>query len=436
MPGPELIVVGLSYRTAPLDIREKLAFAEAELEAALKDVTALPSVGEAVILSTCNRVEVYAAASAPGASGDVKRFLASSRGVSEAVLTPHVYERAGTAAVQHVFRVASSLDSLVIGESQILGQLKGAWGAASQVGAVGPVLGRCLERAFGVAKRVRSETAIARGAANVSTVAVELAKNIFGSLSGKIVLVVGAGKMSDLAARHLRKDGAAEILVTNRSPARAEELARKVDGAARPWGDLEHLLALADVVVSSTGSREPIIDRALMKRVIKARRHRPIFLIDIAVPRDVESAVGKLDNVYLYDIDDLERVVADNRAGRMKEATAAERIVEHEVGQFGGWLKSQGVVPTIKELRARFHEIATAEAERTVAALGGKLDERGQEAVRKLAEGIVNKLLHQPLMALKQGDEETVATARRLFALEGGEDDDEQAPPAAREGRK
>jgi glutamyl-tRNA reductase len=278
-----------------------------------------------------------------------------------------------------------------------------------------------VERAFGVAKRVRSETAIARGAANVSSVAVELAKRIFGDLAGKLVLVVGAGKMSDLAARHLRSDGASEILVTNRSPERADELARKVDGQARPWDDLEKLLGISDVVISSTGSREPIIERALMKRVVKARRHRPIFLIDIAVPRDVEQECGKLDNVYLYDIDDLQRVVADNRAERQKEASSAERIVEVEVGQFVAWLKGQGVVPTIKDLRERFREIAIAEAQKTIASLGGKLDGPGEQAVRAMAEAIANKLLHPPLMALRHGDEDVeqlVVATRKLFGLE------------------
>jgi glutamyl-tRNA reductase len=427
----DLIVVGLSYRTAPLEIREKLAFPDGELEPALRGLMALPSLGEAVLLSTCNRVEVYASTrsdlpgpGSPSAVGEIRRFLSNSRGVSAELLSAHLYERTGRAAIEHVFRVASSLDSLVVGESQILGQLKSAYGASSQAGTVGPLLGRCLERAFGVAKRVRSETAIARGAANVSSVAVELAKRIFGDLGGKLVLVVGAGKMSDLAARHLRADGAADILVINRSPEKAEELAHKVDGHARPWDDLDKLLGLADVVISSTGSREPIITRAIMKQVMKARRHKSIFLIDIAVPRDVEAAVGKLENVFLYDIDDLERVVADNRAERQKEAAAGGKIAELEASQFFAWLRSQGAVPTIKDLRERFRQVAQAEAERTVAALGGKLDAKGEEQIRYMADAIVNKLLHTPSMTLKHGDgedlEALVVATRKLFALTGG----------------
>lgn len=425
----ELVVVGLSYRTAPLDVREKLAFPEDAIAGALRDLNTLPCIGEALIVSTCNRVELYAATragvglatSSTAAAGELRSFLATSRGVAAERISAHLYDRSGPAAVKHIFRVASSLDSLVVGESQILGQLKNAYGLATQHGCVGPLLGRCLERAFGVAKRVRTETEIARGSANVSSVAVELAKKIFGDLAGRLVLVVGAGKMSDLAARHLRADGAAEILVTNRSPERAEELARKVDGQARPFAELEQLLGLADIVISSTGSRDPVIGRDLMKRVVKARRHRPIFLIDIAVPRDVEPEVAKLDGVYLFDIDDLERVVAENLKERHKEADAAERIVEAEAAQFLAWLRAQGVVPTIKELRERFGQVARGEVERTLASIGGQLDERGQKSVRAMADAIVNKLLHTPLTTLKQGDAEEaealVAATRRLFAL-------------------
>jgi glutamyl-tRNA reductase len=414
MPA-DILVVGLSYKTAPLDIRERLAFPDTDMGPALAALLELPSVGEAVVLSTCNRVEVYAAGRAAAAGGEIRRFLAERRGVSDELLAGHLYERTGEGAVRHIFRVASSLDSLVVGESQILGQLKSAYGAASQAGSVGPLLGRCLERAFGVAKRVRAETAIARGAANVSSVAVELAKRVFGELNGKVVLIVGAGKMSDLAARHLRADGAAEILVTNRSPERAAELAAKVEGKARPWDELEALFGLADVVISSTGAREPIVSRDFLKRVMKARRHRPIFIIDIAVPRDIEPAAGKLDDVYLFDIDDLEKVVADNQAERRKEAGSAERIVDGETGEFLRWLRSQGVVPTIKELRERFTQIAQAEAQKLI-----DKDPAAEAMLRRLADAIVAKLVHSPTMALRAGDdaEALVLATRRLFSLE------------------
>jgi glutamyl-tRNA reductase len=435
----ELFVVGISYRTAALDVREKLAFPEDSQVGAVTSLAALPVVGEAMLVSTCNRVEVYAAtratanAAAEAAAQEVRRFLAESRNVPLETVTTHLYERTGPAAVKHVFRVASSLDSLVVGESQILGQLKEAYGVAAQAGAVGPLLGRCLERAFGVAKRVRTETQISRGAANISSVAVELARSIFNDLKGKKVLLVGAGKMSDLAARHLASDGADEILVTNRSPERAQQLADKVDGEARPWAELEALLAIADIVISSTGSPVPIIGKDLMKRVMKARRNRPVFMIDIAVPRDIEHVVGKLDGVYLFYIDDLDKVVSDNLKGRQTEAEAAERIVEAEAAQFLAWMRAQGVVPTIKDLRERFAQVARAEADKTIAALGGAnaLGDKGEKALKQMADSIINKLLHTPLMALKTPDgaeaEALVSATRRLFALPEAEGASEAA---------
>lgn len=426
---PELFVIGVSHRTAPLEVREKLAFTDDAVGPALRELGALPSIAEAVLLSTCNRVEIYAATrgAATPALDDVRRFFAARHRLDLAFVTPHLYDHVGSAAVSHVFRVASSLDSLVVGEPQILGQMKSAYGIATDAGAVGPLLGRCLERAFGVAKRVRTETAIARGAANVSSVAVELAKRVFGELEGKTVLVVGAGKMSDLAARHLADDGASKIVVTNRSPARAEALAAKVLGEARPWSELDNLLADADVVISSTGAREPIISRALMKAVMKARRQRPIFLVDIAVPRDVDPACGKLDGVYLFDIDDLERVVVENRKGRENESQAAELIVEAEARLFVAWQRSQGVVPTIKSLRERFQTVARAEVERALATLGPRGDAT-EKVVRQLADAIVAKLLHSPMMALKGDDADLLATAiEKLFNLQPPKDDAKDA---------
>jgi glutamyl-tRNA reductase len=448
----EILVVGISYRTASLDVREKLAFPEDELEPTVTRLTGLPELGEAMLVSTCNRVEVYAAtradapaaakaAGAAGAAELVRRTLAEARHVPLEQVGPHLYQHLGAGAVKHLFRVASSLDSLVVGEPQILGQLKDAAEVAAKAGCVGPVLGRCLERAWGVAKRVRSETQIARGSASVSSVAVDLARNIFGELEGKTVLVVGAGKMADLAARKLADEGATKLWVTNRTAARAEALAAKVGGEAKPFGELEALLGGADIVISSTGAPQPIIGRDLMKRVMKARKHRSIFLIDIAVPRDVESPVGKLDGVYLFDVDDLERVVAENLKERAKEAEAAERIVEAEAAQFLAWMRQQGVVPTIKELRERFAQVARAEAERTLQQLAGAgagaVNEKTEKAVRQLAESIINKLLHTPLMALKTQDgdeaEALVQATRRLFALPEKEQGGEAAAHEAQE---
>jgi glutamyl-tRNA reductase len=407
----ELFVVGVSWRTAPVAVRERLAFREEELALAVKALAA-PPVTEAMLISTCNRVEVYGVGE-EGAAAAVKRALAKSRDVPLKEIEPVLYAYGGEDAIGHVFRVAAALDSLVLGEAQILGQLKAAHAQAGEAGTSGPMLGRCLERAFGAAKRVRSETQIARGAANVSTVAVDLAQKVFGALAGKRVLVVGAGKMSTLAARHLRNAGVEEIVVTNRSPDRAARLAEEIDGVARPWADLEPELALADVVISSTGAREPILTAPLFKRVTKARRYKPIVVIDIAVPRDADPAIAAREGVYLFDIDDLERVVAANLAERAKAAEHASRIVAHEAGQFQQWLRSQRVVPTIRALRDHFEDVASAEVQKTIELLHKKdlAPDARDEAVRRLGELIVAKLLHNPQMALK-GTEPGLIEAR------------------------
>ncbi|HTE52442.1 MAG TPA: glutamyl-tRNA reductase [Kofleriaceae bacterium] len=437
----ELFVVGLSWRTAPVAVRERLAFRDEEVAPALADLLGSPDIDEAVILSTCNRVEIYGSTppAQPGGSAVVaaavaRSFLARSRGVAAEGLADHLYERVDVDAIRHLFRVAAALDSMVVGESQILGQLKGAYGAAARVQATGAVLGRSMEKAFQVAKRVRSETGISRGAANVSSVAVELARRVFGDLDGKTILVIGAGKMSALAARHLRVAGARSILVTNRSPEKAAELAAEVEGTARPWAELPALLAEADVVLSSTGATQPILDPKLMKGAMKARRWRPLVVVDIAVPRDADPAIGKLDGVYLFDIDDLERVVSENLKERQKEADAALSIVEVEVTELRRWLRAQRVVPTIRSLREHFHHVAMGEAERCITGLGPQASAADVEkAIRRMSELIANKLLHTPLSALKATEQDLdtmVQVTQRLFALT---DAPEPAPAAAPE---
>jgi glutamyl-tRNA reductase len=443
----ELFVVGISWRTAPVAVREQLAFREDELVGTLGTMVSQLPVAEALLISTCNRVEVYgvgrAGSDAPTA---VRDFLAQHRGVKVSSIAGHLYEHRGSDAVRHVFRVASSLDSLVVGEAQILGQLKDAYGVANTAGTSGSVLSRCLERAFGVAKRVRTETTIARGAANVSSVAVELASRVFGDLKGKNVLVVGAGKMSSLAAKHLYASGAEQIVVTNRSAAKAEALAAEVDGIAKPWNDLEGLLIDADVVISSTGAREPILTRALFKKVTKARRWRNIMVIDIAVPRDAEPAINELDGVYLFNIDDLDKVVQANLAERAKAADHAAKIVEHEAGQFEHWMRTQGVVPTIRALRERFAQVADAEVQKAVERLARKemTREQQRELIQELTRLVINKLLHQPTTVLRGADPAAAAMLAaavcELFGLEPADHaDDAVAEPPAEEqspGRK
>ncbi|RMH36264.1 MAG: glutamyl-tRNA reductase [Deltaproteobacteria bacterium] len=440
----DLFVVGVSWRTAPVELRERIAFADGDIGPALAALVERAPIAEAMILSTCNRVEIYGApprgapASAiASATAEVRRFFADARQVSREQLESALYEHVDRDAVAHAFRVASALDSMVVGEAQILGQLKGAFAAAEHGGAVGPVLRRCMQRAFAVAKRVRTETGIARGAANVSSVAVELAARVFGELDGKTVLVVGAGKMSDLAARHLRANGASTVLVTNRSPERARAVAERVDGIARSWEDLEGVIAIADVVISSTGSREPVLTRKLIKRAMRKRRHKPQVICDIAVPRDAEPAVGDIDGVYLFDIDDLQKAVAENLLERARHAQDAADIVDREVEEFCRWLDVQAVVPTIRALRDRFAAIARAEAERVAAGLEHKSPDQRADAVRRLADQIVNKLLHQPMVALKGGGAADVAelarAVRELFALDEVGDDAvaEETAPAA-----
>ena len=431
MPS-EVFVVGLSWRSASVSVREKLAFHDDELKESLQALTDHELIDEAIILSTCNRVEIYACTSksAPAsavsqAAAEVRAFLASSRQYPAEKLSDVLYERVEIEAVRHIFQVASALDSMVIGESQVLGQLKSAFGASSNEGQIGPVLGRCMERAFGVAKRVRTETGISRGAANISSVAVELAKRVFGDLDGKSVLVVGAGKMSALAARHLRADGAAKISVTNRSPDKATRLAEEIDGIARPWEELELEIAKADVVITSTGAREPVLTKSLMKKAMKRRRYKSCFVMDIAVPRDVESSVGKLEGVYLFNIDDLERMVAENLKERSREAESAVELVEKEVATFDTWMRQRHVVPTIRALREHFHEVAMAEAEKTLRGIENASSEVDRaDTLRRLAKGIANKLLHSPMSALKRDAAgETLADAtHQLFALKAEAD--------------
>lgn len=419
----ELFVVGISWRTAPVAVREKLAFREEEIADTLRAMIASQPVAEALLVSTCNRVEVYGVAKAGAdATGGVRRFLAEQRGIKPAEVADVIYDHRGPGAVRHIFNVASALDSLVLGEAQILGQLKDAYAVAGGAGTSGPTLGRCLERAFSVGKRVRTETSISRGAANVSTVAVDLAKRVFNDLAGKRVLVVGAGKMSRLAARHLYTSGAHEIVVTNRSPEKATKLADEIDGVAKPWDQLEELLVDSDIVISSTGAREPILTKKLFKKVAKARKWRPIFVIDIAVPRDAEPAIGELDGVFLYDIDDLEKVVHANLAERAKAGEQALKIVEHEAGQFEQWMRTQGVVPTIRALRKHFNTIAETELQKALDQLSRKehTQQQQREVAQRLVELVVNKLLHTPMAALRESTaDEALLRAEVLCDLFG-----------------
>ncbi len=422
----DLIVVGLSHRTAPIGLRERLAFPQEELAEDLRDFAGLPGVGEAVIVSTCNRVEVYAGASDSAVAGPmIRRRLAERHEVDGRDLAEHLYERSGDEGVRHLFRVASSLDSLVVGEPQILGQVKEAFVRAVDAGATGPVLQRCMHRALKVARKVRSQTAIGRESVSVSSVAVDLAQKIFGSLQGRPVLLVGAGKMSHLAARKLRSDGVSEVLVANRSPERAEELAKEYGGRACDLARLGELLVEADIVFASTAAREYVIRPEMVGSAMRSRRHRPLFLIDTAVPRNVDPRVNDMDNVYLFDMDDLQRVVASNQAERMREAASAEALVEHEVAAFAGWRRTLSVVPTVVALRRHLDAIQQAETERLMRRLqgAGELSDRDRELIEGLGRAIIGKILHGPVSALKRNGAageptDLVSATQALFDLE------------------
>jgi glutamyl-tRNA reductase len=397
-----LFVAGLSHRNAPVALREQLAVDEDKLRELLRDIGATGVVREALILSTCNRVEVYAVADVPGEARTATfRRLCHHRGVGPDSVETALYTYVDGEAVRHAFRVASSLDSMMIGEPQILGQVKDAFALAQSCETVGPALHMLFTQAFAVAKRVRTETEIARHAVSVSFAAVELAKKIFAGLDGKAVLLVGAGKMSELAARHLIEQGAFPLYVANRTGARAQELARALSGTAVPFDELTTALAAVDIVIASTGAPEPVITRETVDRVLPARRGRPLFFIDIAVPRDVEDAVDMLDGVYRYDIDDLKQVVDANIRERGREAHRAEALVEREVAKFVARLGDVEVIPTIVSLRERLEAIRAGEVKRTLARLPGATLET-HEAIEALSSAIVNKILHAPITKLRE----------------------------------
>jgi glutamyl-tRNA reductase len=397
-----LFVAGLSHRNAPVELRERLAIEEDKLREVLSDLQATSVVPEVVVLSTCNRVEVYGVAEAPGeARALVFRHLCRQRGVELGLVEDALYTHLESDAVRHAFRVAASLDSMMIGEPQILGQVKDAFALAQACETVGPQLHTLFSQAFSVAKRVRTETEIARHAVSVSFAAVELAKKIFAGLSGRAVLLVGAGKMSELAAKHLVEQGAFPIYVANRTWSRAQDLARSLSGTPVQWEELQTALGSVDIVVTSTGATQPVISQSMVARIMHGRRGRPLFFIDIAVPRDVEPGVDRLDDVYRYDIDDLKQVVDANLRERAREAQRAETLVEREVGKF---LVRQGdveVIPTIVSLRARLEEIRLAEVKRTLARLPDASPEQ-RAAIEALSTGIVNKILHAPITKLRE----------------------------------
>lgn len=411
--------LGINHQTAPVEIREKLAFSRAELPAVLDDLTALPEVEEAVILSTCNRTEVYCALD--GNSPDrVLDWLASSRADLDPGVRDRFYSYAERDVVRHLLRVACGLDSLVIGEPQIFGQLKQAYDDARTKGCVGPLIHRLFQYGFSVAKQVRTETAIGANAVSVAYAAVNLARQIFGDLDKHTALLVGAGETIELAASYLNDRGLSRMIVANRTIERAQELASRFKGYAIPLDEIADHLGEADIVIASTASPDAIITRKIVEKALKGRRHRPIFMVDIAVPRDIEASVGNLDDVYLYTVDDLQGVIDENRASREQAAREAEEIIEAKTQLFLEQLHSLDAVPLIRTLRDRGEEEkrrALEKAERMIAA--GKPPE---EVMVWLANTLTNRLLHAPTSTLRDAAGELrpdiVRAARELFDLD------------------
>jgi glutamyl-tRNA reductase len=410
-----LRLIGVNHKTAPVEVRERLAIPESRLAEALKRLAQHPGVDEGMILCTCNRVELLA--QTQNGSADLRSFLRDYFQLGASDLEPHLYEYRENDVVRHVFRVTSSLDSMIVGEPQILGQVKEAYATARAVGAVHSQLDQLLTRAFAVAKRVRTETAVA----------VELAKKIFGSLQGKNVYLVGAGKMSELAAKHLMAHGAASMFVANRTYDRAIRLAHKFQGQAIEFDRLYDTCDRGDIVITSTGSPRAIFRREHGEMFLVRRKNRPMFFIDIAVPRDVDPEMNKLDGIFVYDIDDLQQAVSSHVADRKKEAERAAAIIESEVERFRARLQTLDVVPTIVSLQDHLETIRQAEIDRVRGRLG-PLSAEQELAIETLTHGIVNKIMHTPISTLKTAARESEATTvvdivRRLFNLQEKEKD-------------
>ena len=418
-----IVVVGLSHKTAPVEIREKLAVPESRMGEALTRLCSYQGVREGILLSTCNRVEVYAVVDEIEAGyGRIQEFLADAHlSLSSEQLTPHLYWHQGDRAISHLFRVASSLDSMIVGESQILGQIKDAFEAALTHKSTGIILNKVVKKAISVAKRVRTETKISEMAVSVSYAAVELAKKIFSDLSEKTVLLVGAGEMAKLAARHFIASGVRHVRVTTRNPQHGLELAERFGGTAVPFEQFREDMASADIVLVSTGAAHYLVSEDDVQRSVRQRKNRPMFLIDISVPRNIDPAVRHVDNAFLFDIDDLKARVEQNRGGRLQEAEKAERMVVDEVGVVRQWLQSLEVTPTIMALRTKADDIKRVEVEKTLGRLAN-LSASERELVEAMASSIVNKLIHNTMVTLKAEVNSSdgaafVEAARRFFSL-------------------
>ncbi len=427
----EIILIGLSHKTAPIEIREKFCLAKEGVGEILERLRGISGIREGIVLSTCNRLEVVAAAEGRGGEEtDLRSLIAEMGGMRPEELAPYLYSHQGEEAVEHLFRVASSLDSMVLGEPQILGQLKEAYGQASGCNSTGRILNKLLHRSFFVAKRVRTETRIANQAVSVSFAAVELAKKILGELDDKRVLVIGAGEMSELAVRHFISQGVKEIFVTNRTFSRAVELAEEFKGKAIPFEEFQRQLPKMDIILSSTGSNRYIVRREDLTSVIRIRKNRPMFFIDIAVPRDIDPKTNEIANVYVYDIDDLEGIVEVNKEERQKEVAKAQGIIAEGVKSFSQWQRGLEIVPTILALREQAEEVRQREVAKTLALMKNSPEEN-RKLLELLTTSIVNKILHYPISMLKHQEERGhgklyTEMTRKIFHLDPEEEEEPQ----------
>jgi glutamyl-tRNA reductase len=418
-----LILLGMNHKTAPLDLRERLSISCEGADHPLREIIKIPGLDGVFYLSTCNRVEVLAQTTqARDVQAGLQEFILRHGNLSREELVRCLYVHEGQEAVRHLFRVTSSLDSLVMGEPQIVGQVKDAYRQAVETGTTGIILNKVMHYAFRVAKRVRTETGLAANAVSVSFAAVELAKKIFGGLQGKTVLLIGAGEMSELAARHLINYGAAQILIANRTPVRSEQMAQEFHGRAVPMDRIEEALGEVDIVISSTGASGYVITAGMVAAALRRRKSRLLFLIDIAVPRDIDPAAGAMENVFLYNIDNLQDIVDENVRGRMQEAQKAEAIISEEVSRFNRWYNTLAVVPTIVSFKDKAEGILRAELDRSSAWMQ-HLTQEDRDNIEILAGSIVNKILHDPIISLKEESQDYaaipyVAALRRLFKLE------------------
>ncbi len=415
------LVTGLNHKTAPVELRERLAIGGDALPETTRALLAEPGVQEAMILSTCNRVELLV--SHNGLEPHLPGFLAQHFALDRSVLEPHLYRYQDEEAVRHMFRVAASLDSMVVGEAQILGQVKQSWTTARELGAVKGPLDKLLQGAFSAAKRVRTETEIGSSSISIASVAVDLARRIFGSLEGKKILVIGAGKMSELAARHMMQHGADSMLVANRTYERAVKLAEQFLGEAIRFEELDARAHEADIIITSTGATEQILGVEQAQQILHRRKNRPVFVIDIAVPRDVDPRVNQLEGMFLYDIDDLQSVAASHLVDRGREAERAEAIITEETERFRRRIRTIDIAPAIMQVQGTAEELRQAELHRQRQLLQSLTPEQ-QAAVDSLTRGLMNKFLHLPLQALKSaardGDAAALEAIRGMFEKECG----------------